>query len=51
MMSKEAFEELKRDYLRMREEMRARYTGGSTPPMYSPAKPNETASTYETVAK
>lgn len=50
-MSKEAFEELKRDYLRMREEMRAKYTGGSTPPMYSPAKPNETVPTYETVAK
>lgn len=50
-MSKEAFEELKRDYLRMREEMRAKYTGGSTPPMYTPVKPNETVSTHETLAK
>jgi len=50
-MTEKEFEQLKRDYSRMREEMRAKYTGGSTPPMYTPVKPNETVSTYETLAK
>ena len=42
------FEEFKAQYRQMREEQRARYTGGyDTPPMFAPPKPNEIIATYE----